>query len=194
MTRPAILALFFLAPLLPADPPCTSPSIEKPYCVANVLLVPKEKATTVPDWKLREIEINRVPTGPALEFVEEKRYVTELTLQAREVEQQVVVIDSRPVTVTCPKTGKCYTEYQPYEGVKTVKVKVQEVVPVQREIVLRVPVLKPGPEAVVKRLQLDKTTAPAIEHRFDGLATSDKGIYSVPLPVVLPPCPIRYAK
>jgi hypothetical protein len=186
MTRRAVLALFFLAPPLPAEPPC----VEKKYCHTDVLLVPKEKATTVPDWKLREVEVGRVITGPALDFVEEKRCVTEMTLKPREVEQVVTVTESRPVTVTDPCTGKCRTEYKPFDVVKTVKVQVYDVVPVQREVVIRVPVLKPGPEAVHRRLQLDKTTAPAVERRFEAVTTPSVNKVMVPAPVVVPPCPV----
>lgn len=185
MTRHAIIALFILAPPLPADPP----TVERPYCHTDVLLVPKEKATTAPNWKLRDVEIDRVRTGPVLDFVEEKRFVIVMNLHSREVEQVVTVTESHPVTVTDPSTGKCRTEYQPREVVKTVKVKVHEVVPVQREVVIRVPVLKPGPEAVIQRIQLEKTTVPAIEHRFDAVTTPSANKVALPLPHVAPACP-----
>jgi hypothetical protein len=186
MTRHAVLALFFLAPPLPAEPP----PVEKKYCHTDVLLVPKEKATTVPDWKLREVEVDRIKVGPVLDFVEEKRFVTEMTLKSHEVDQLVTVTESRPVTVTEPCTGKCRTEYKPFDVVKTVKVKVYDVVPVQREVVIRVPVLKAGPEAVIKRMQLDKTTAPAVERRYDAVTTPTVNTVKVPAPLVVPPCPV----
>lgn len=190
MFRPALILLVVPA-MLPADPipPLPPPTVEKKYCHTDILLVPREKATTVPDWKLRDIEVGRIPTGPTLDFVEEKRFVTEMTLKPREVEQVVTVIESRPVTVTEP-CGKCRTEYQPYETAKVVKVKVYDVVPVQREVVIRVPVLKPGPESVIKKLQLDKTTAPAIERRYDAVVTPNVNTVAVPVPLVLPPCPV----
>ena len=183
---PRLIPLTLLLVFTPAGT-CETPTFAKTYCATDVLLVPKEKATTVPDWKLREIEVDRRITGPELDFVEEKRCVTEMTLRPREVEQAVTVIESRPVTVTDPCTGKCRTEYQPCEVVRMVKVKVYDVVPTQREVIIRVPVLKPGPEAVVKKMQLDKTTAPAIERRYDAVVTPSTSKVVVPVPHVVPP-------
>ncbi|MFO0879412.1 MAG: hypothetical protein U0840_18855 [Gemmataceae bacterium] len=189
MPRALIILLLTLSQVHAEPPACPPPTFDKKYCHTDILLVPKQHATTAPDWKLRDIEVGRIRVGPVLDFVEEKRCVTEMTLKQREVDQVVKVIESRPVTVTEP-CGKCRTEYQPYEATKVVKIQVAEVVPVQREVIIRVPVLKPGPEAIVKKIQLDKTTVPAIEHRFDAVQTPSQLSVKVPVPLVIPPCPV----
>ena len=63
-------------------------------------------------------------------------------------------------------------------------IEVYDVVPVQREVVIRIPKLKPGPEVVLKAMQLDKTTAPAIERRFDAVTTPNVNTVVLPKPVV----------
>lgn len=175
------------APGCPADCAPPPPPIEKKACISQILLVPHEKAVVLPDWKLRDVEVGRKPTL-ALDFVEVKQWVKEMKLEEREVEQQVVVTESKPVTVTDP-CGKCRTEYVPCEVVKTVKVKVYDVVPVPREVVVRVPVLKPGPDAIVSKVHLDKTTTPGIETRFTAVPTNNELKVVVPAPVLPPLCP-----
>jgi hypothetical protein len=168
-----------------AGPGCAPPVVEKTVPLTQILLVPRERAICIPDWKLRDVELGRKPAGPVLDFREEKQIVTELKLQEREEEQQVTCMESKPVTVTEP-CGKCRTEYHPCPVVKTVKVKVYCTVPVQREVVVRVPVLKPGGELVVKGLALDKTTVPAIERRFEAAITPNELKVLIPVPSCLP--------
>jgi hypothetical protein len=156
---------------------------EKTIPYGQVLLVPQERATTLPQWTLREVEVGRGPGGPVLSFHEERRTVTELELRPREVEQQVVCTESKPETVTDPCTGRCHTVYRPCEVVKTVKVKAYDTVPVQREVIVRVPVLKPGPDVVVKKLVLDKATVPAVETTFKAVHVPNE------IKVLVPGCP-----
>jgi hypothetical protein len=149
-----------------------------------VLLVPHETATTLPDWKLRAVEVGRIPEGWSLDFREEKQIVTELRLEPHQVEEKVVCNESKPVTVTDPCTGHCHTEYHSCSVVKTVKVTVYETVPIQREVVVRVPTLKPGGELAVKKLALDPLDVPALERRFHAVTTHNelKVVVPVPLP------------
>jgi hypothetical protein len=164
-------------------------AITKTIPHTQVLLVPHEHATTLPDWKLRPVETGRLPEGPVLDFREEKQVVTELRLQPRQVEEQVVCNESKPVTVTDPCTGCCHTEYRTCPVVKTVKVTVYDTVPVQREVLVRVPVLKPGGEVVVKQLTLVPEAVPAVERRFHAVTTHNELKVVVPVPecFVVPP-------
>jgi hypothetical protein len=161
---------------------CAPPVIEKSIPHTQVLLVPRERATTLPDWKLRAVEVCRIPEGPVLDFREEKQIVTELRLQARQVEEQVVCNESKPVTVIDPCTGKCRTEHRLCPVVKTVKVTVYETVPIKREVVVRIPILKPGGEVAVKKLVLDPTDTPAVERRFHAVTTHNELKVVVPVP------------
>jgi hypothetical protein len=172
-------------PVWVADAP---PVVEKSIPTTQVLLVPHEQATTAPDWKLREVELGRHQGGPVLDFEEQKQVVTEMKLQEREVEQQVVCMEQRPVTVTDPHTGKCHTEQTVCPVVRTVKVKVYEVVPVQREVAVRIGVLKPGGQEVIKGLVLDRTTLPAVERTYQAVTTHNELRVVVPLPPPPPPC------
>jgi hypothetical protein len=99
-------------------------------------------------------------------------------------------MEGKPVTVTDP-CGKCRTEIQMCPVVKTVKVKCYHTEPVQRTVIVRVPVLKPGGELIVKGVALDKTTIPAIERRFEAVTTQNELKVLVPVcPVPVPPsCP-----
>ncbi len=186
-----------LPPPLPPDgvPPtadchCPPPLRERVACLTQGLLVPKERAITVPDWKLRDVEVGRLP-DLKLDFVEQKHIVTETKLQEREVEQQVVCQESKPVQVVDPCTGHCRTDWVPCEVVKTVKVKVYEPVCVPQEVIVRVPVVTCGPDRIVKRVILDEATAPAIERTFDAIINPHKIPFLAPEPhftVPPPPC------
>jgi hypothetical protein len=146
-----------------------------------VLLVPHDHATTIPDWKLRETEVGRIPGGPVLDFREERQCVTELEVKEQEVEQQVVCHESKPVTVTCPLTGQTRTEYEMCPVVRTVKVKVYQTLPVQRQVIVRVPCLKQGPDLLVKKLVLHEATVPAIARTYQVVTTPNE--------VAVPACP-----
>jgi hypothetical protein len=190
-TPAMLLLLAGLDPSFAGEPghDCPVPFVEKAMPYTQVLLVPRECATTVPDWKLREVEAGRGPSGPVLEFEDQRQVVTEMRLESHEVEQQVVCTESRPVTVTDPCTGHCRTTYEPCEVVKTVKVRVYETVPVQREVVVKVPVLRHGPEVVVRRLTLDLATAPAVLRRYEAVTTPNEVKFAVPVQKVpVPPC------
>lgn len=176
------------APVLPPAAVSEGPDCgHRTVCTTNVLLVPHEKATTMPDWKLRAVEVGRIPSGPVLEFREEKQCVTELKLVSDDVAQQVVVQERKPITVVDPHTGCAKTDYQICDVVKTVMVKVYRTVPVQREVIVRVPCLKPGPDQIVQKMVLDRLTVPAIEKSFTAVTTTQElKVPSCPAPCVAP--------
>jgi hypothetical protein len=164
-----------------ADCPCPPPLRERVAHLTQGLLVPHETAVTVPDWKLRDVEVGRLP-DLKLDFVEQQHIVTETKLEVREVEQQVVCRESKPVQVADPCTGHCHTEWVPCDVVKTVKVKVYEPVCIPQVVVVRVPVITPGPDRLVKRVILDEATAPAIERTFDLILNPHKIPFLAPEP------------
>jgi hypothetical protein len=184
---PLLLALLLAAHCAAGEPepPCAPPVIIQNVPTRQVLLVPHEEATTLPKLTLREVEVGRAQAGFVLDFVEKKCTVTEIQLKECEVEQKVVSIEHKPVTVTDPVTGKCCTVYQSCPVEKTIKVKVSKPVPVPREVVIRVPVLKPGPELVVKKLVLDTTTEAAVKTTFSAIDT----VTNIPIVVPVPPPP-----
>ncbi len=180
-----------LGPIFPDG--CAPPIIEKTIPHIQVLLVPHESATTMPAWKLRDVDLGCAPGGPVLDFHEEKQVVTEMVLKERQIDQQVVCDETRPVTVTdC--MGHCHTEYQLCPVVKVVKVTVFEPVPEQRIVLVRVPYLKPGPPLKVQKVAVDEITVPAIERRFEVITTPNEITVHVPAPVCpIPPppaCPV----
>jgi hypothetical protein len=95
------------------------------HSYSQLLLVPRN-GNHAAGWKLREVGSGVVPCRAGLP--REKQTVTELKLESREVEQQVVCVgkpegDRPPATATRSTSPRV---------VKTVKVKVYETVPVQR--------------------------------------------------------------
>jgi hypothetical protein len=75
---------------------------------------------------------------------------------------------------------------------KRVKITVYDVVPEQREYIVRTPCLKPVEEdVVVKKLAVDKITIPAIEKRLEAIPTDCE--IKVPM-VSAPPQPCLPAK
>jgi hypothetical protein len=170
----------------PSPAPCPAPVLEKTISLPRTTLVEQQEATTLPKWVLRDVVVGCGQEGPALDFREERHLVTEMTLKPRQVEQQVTCMESKPVTTTDCQ-GHCHTEYHPCPVVKAVKVTVYDTVPVQREVVVRVPVLKPGRELVVKKLALDCATEPAIRKTFTAVTVPNEIRVVVPISPI--PCP-----
>ena len=171
-------------PALPAGPGCAVPFVEKTIPYGQVLLVPHERATTLPKWGLREVEVGRGCSGPQLSFTTQKQIVTEMKLVPHEVDQVVTCIETRPETVIDPCTGHCHTIYKSCPVDKIVKVKVYDVVPTQREVIVSLPILKPGPDVIIKKLVLDTTTVPAVERTYSVVSTPNE------ITVAVPVCPI----
>src|SRR4051794_550243 len=80
-----LLVSYTAAEVPPPAAPCPPPPVcQKSLTQRQILLVPREEATTLPKLTLREVEVGVLP-GLALDFVEQKQRVTELRLEECEV-------------------------------------------------------------------------------------------------------------
>jgi hypothetical protein len=169
-------------------PPCAGGSqTEKTICLPKVLLVEEQQAITVPVMRLRDQVVGRdVVHKMEVTYVEEKHTVTEMKTVPREVEQQVCVTKMVPQTsVDC--TGKPCTIYVKVPETKTVKITVFDVVPVQREVIVKMPCLKPvDVEVEVHKLCVDETEEAAILKRWHLNITPNE------IKVMLPACPLPW--
>ncbi|HVS34555.1 MAG TPA: hypothetical protein VMS17_03170, partial [Gemmataceae bacterium] len=134
-------------------PPAAAPeacasgrTISQPFFILQEI----QAATTLPAMRLRDEVVGPQPGGPVLDYIEQRQTITVIELVAHETTQQVTCMTSQPVT-TVDSCGKCCTVYQQVPTVKDVTIKVFEPKSVQKEVVVRVPVLKPGPELEVRR-------------------------------------------
>ncbi len=122
------------APAAPCGPACAPKPGFKVMWVERdepiQVLVPREVVTLVPSTTIE------------VAYREEKRTVTEMVLQPREVERPMTVSVLKPVTVTCSTTGECRTVMQPCTDVKMVKQTEFVAVPVRRELIEKVPFLR----------------------------------------------------
>jgi hypothetical protein len=148
-----------------------------------VLLVERQSATTLPKIDVREVEVCR-ERPIDLEWKEEKRVITVLSVKPRQCEELVTCMTSHPETTVDPCTGQCCTVYKQVPVTKKVTITVYDTVPEQKTVIVRVPCLKPGKEMVVKKLVLDETTVPAICKRYELLESNN----TVPAPVCPPVC------
>src|SRR5262249_48882474 len=153
----------------------------------KVYLVEEQAATTLPDFKLRDVECGK-GTCLELDWREEKRVCTELVLKPREIEQEVTCLTVQPVTTIDPCTGHPCTVHQQVPVVKKVKLTVYDAVPEEKEYVVKIPCLKPV-DVVVKRLAVDWTTEPAIEKRLRAVTVPCE--IKVRVPAWPTPCPPR---
>jgi hypothetical protein len=168
-------------------PPCAGGfQVEKTICLPRILLVEIQKAITVPKMKLREEVVGR-DTIQKLEITwkEEKHKITEMKAVPRTVEEQVCTTKVEPETTTDPATGKPCTIYKTVPVIKTVKITVYDVVPVEREVIVRMPCIKEVPQPVeIRKLVVDCTEEAAILKRWDMILTPNE------IKVLLPACPI----
>src|SRR5262249_37196012 len=126
-------------PPAPPPPPC-GPVIEKTISIPQVILVPEGNATAADRLRVREVEIGRDRVPFVLDFREEKQIITEMQLQPREEVQTICV--SKLVTETVlSDCGKPCTVTHEVPETRTVKVVKYDLVPVQRQVIVRVPVL-----------------------------------------------------
>ena len=144
-----------------------------------------QSATTLPHMFLRDEIVGTQPGGPVLDFVEQRQFITVVEMKSHEVEQEVACTKCEPVA-TVDSCGKPCTTYQQVPVVRKVKITVFEPVSVQKEVIVRVPVLKCGPDLLVKRVILCEETIPAIETRFNLITIPNE--VSVPAPIAAP-CP-----
>jgi hypothetical protein len=151
----------------------------------------KQNACTLPDYKLREVEACRDKrVNLEIKYNEYRQWCTELEIKARETEQEVCCTEVRPVTTIDPCTGCPCTVHQPFPVTKKVKIIVYEAVPVTREYLVRTPYVKPVEEnVVVKKLEVDFPTIPAIEKRLTVVTTDCDMKYPAPAPPPPSCCP-----
>jgi hypothetical protein len=109
-------------------------------------------------------------------------------LKPREVEQQMTYMKLVLETTVDPCTGKPCTIQKQVPAEKTVKVTVFDTECVDREVIVRVPVLVPVErEVLVKRFVLDSTTEPAICKKLHAETVPNE--IKVQVPVQPLPCP-----
>src|SRR5262245_61660354 len=149
---------------------CGPAPCDKTVCHKQVLLVPTQEATILPQINIREVATRVPATTLAVEFKEEKRCVTVTTAKPREEERVVYSTTLIPETTVDPCTGRCCTTYREVCQSKVVKVQVIDHVCETKEVTVKVPVLKQVPtEYVVKQLTADWTSRPAVQTRLDAV-------------------------
>jgi hypothetical protein len=182
------------APPPPTEAPPCGPTLEKTIHGVNVFLQEVQKAITVPNLTLRDV-VSPPCKRPSikLDWREEKHPVTEIVMKPHEVEQEVVCTKTEKVTTIDPCTGKPCTVFKEVPYVKKVKITEFEAVPVQRQIVVRIPVLKPVEEEIrIKTLAVDHTREAAIRKELRAITIPWEVHVQVPVglpPLPLPPCP-----
>jgi hypothetical protein len=178
---------------LPLPPPDTGapgcPSCGPTITVPRLAVIEEQEAITIPRLNVRE-EVVGHAFGPEVDYRDEKRTVTEWVMKPREVTQDFMDVTMMPHTVTDPCTGQCRTEYTPCPTPRQIKTTVYDMVPVPREVVIRVPVFKPGVPLEVRRVVVDNTTQAAILSRMQVLPTPTT--VPLPQPCPAPACPLPH--
>jgi hypothetical protein len=160
----------------PIPPACCAP--EKILSIPRYTLVEEQRAICVPRLFARMETIGTIPGLIAVDKME-KRTVSVIVPKIREVEEDTVVTELKPETVTdCD--GHCHTEYKPCPVVRKVKREVVEMVSQDVTFEINVPTLEQAP-LLVQRLVLEGGTMPMIESRFH--------LHTFPNEVPIPPAP-----
>jgi hypothetical protein len=166
----------------PVAAPACGPMIEKTLCLPSVVLVPDENAVAIERLRLREVEVGRDRRCVELDFREEKRSITVMVLKERIEEQRICT--TKLLEEDCLDChGKPHKVVKQVPDIQTVKVKKYDVVPEQREVLVRVPVLKPGIEVRLKQLVVDHYSEPGIERRFHAVYHNNE------IQIAIPACP-----
>lgn len=173
---------------LPAMEPC-GPTMERTINQLRLHLVEEQTAIVVPKLTLREEVRPQIVPDLEVRYRDEKRVVQVQVLKPREVEQLMTYMKLvLETTVDC--TGKPCTIQRKVPAEKTVKVTVFDTEYVDREVIVRVPVLVPVErEVLVKRFVLDCTTEAAIRKQLHAETVPNEIKVPVPMPVQPPPCP-----
>jgi hypothetical protein len=137
------------APQREKGPPPPVPSLDNlvPGCRA----VWVDFAVPVETLHPREVIVREPVTTLEVVYRPERRKVSEIVLEPREVTREVTVCITEPVTTTDPVTGKCCTIEQPVTKTKQVKETEFVAVPKEREIVVQVPELRPVAREVLRK-------------------------------------------
>jgi|SRR6516162_553869 hypothetical protein len=154
------------APTVGPDSSCAA--TEKTICTKKVYLIPEQCATTLPRMALREVEVCKEKrTILQLDWREEKFECTEMELKENTAEQEVTCLTVKEEKTTDPATGATCTVYKQVPETVRVKISTFELVPVQRQYVVRIPLLKSEErDVVVKKLEVDRSTIPAVATRY----------------------------
>lgn len=168
----------------PADACCCPPVEEKPYHFKKIRLVEHQEVKLVPNVAAIEA-IGTIPyCDVAVEYRNEKRTVTVMVLKPRVEERLVNTVTLVPHKTVDPCTGCAKVEYAPCPICKMVKVQVFDQVPEQREVTVKVPVLRPvEKELQVRSFVLNKAPQPKVFRSFEALVLPTEGTLHVP------PCP-----
>jgi hypothetical protein len=170
-------------------PPPPAPCGDRTLHHTQVIIVPHEEVTTEPQINIRDV-VTRVPTTSlAIEYREEKRCVTVMVPKPHEIERVVETITCVPETTIDPCTGQCCTTYKNVPETKVVKTQIFVPCPETREVMVRVPVLKPVPiELEVKQLTADWSTKAVPYVKLEGIVIPTEIKVPCP-PISLPPLP-----
>lgn len=159
----------------------------------KVLLVEKQETCAKPVLNIREVSMIVPTMSMAVDYKEEKRCVTVLVAKPREVEQTISSVTCVPETTVDPCTGCSHTTYKQVPFCKTVKVTVYDQVEEKKEVIVKVPVLKPVETQVgIKYLTADWTTQAVTYNRLDAVVTPMEIKFPCAPPVPPPPpscCP-----
>jgi hypothetical protein len=147
----------------------------------------EQTLTTLPKINIREETIGFI-NNLAVEYREVPKVVPSWELRPREVIQDVPTTTLQPCKTIDPVTGECHTEYKPCPVVQRVKVTIQEMVPVNQVVIVRVPCFKPGPVLAVQKLSACPTPAPAVATRLH-VHTTPNEVAVPPPPCPAPSCP-----
>jgi hypothetical protein len=177
------------APALPTAPGehgCCAPPVEHTSSVRRIRIAEVQEMTTVPRLPVRE-EIVKVPfLATDVEYREEKQLVTVMVAKPRQEMREIRSVSTVQETTIDPCTGCPCTTSREVPNCRSVLVDVVDYVPETREVIVKVPVLKPVEKlAVVKRIVVDHIEVPARITHFQAVETAAE--VTTPMPGCLPP-------
>jgi hypothetical protein len=123
-------------------------------CITKRTIVEDQSVITLPVQTVRAVPVGReTQVDMVVDYRDEKRTVTVMELQPRKVERQITVYTPEAVNKVDPCTGHCTTEYIQVPSVKTIILEEFCTVPVEKTVIVRVPVVKAvNTEIEVRRL------------------------------------------
>jgi hypothetical protein len=132
------------APLVVPAPACDhAPPVDK--------ILWTERKCPLSVLEAREVPVEEKRPTFELTFKTETRKFTEYVIKERKVKREVPYTDLVPETETDPHTGHCTTVLKPCAKVKVVESVEFYSAPVEREVVVEIPYLKPAEETVTRK-------------------------------------------
>lgn len=184
------------APLPPLMPTSPWEEYPQPGCAPKFITLPRvylmeeQHETVKPKLKVREVEVGRARELEVF-YREEKRKVVISSLKPRECERQIISTRVEPFESCDPCTGKTITTYKSVPYTRTVKVTVYDRVMEEREVVVKIPCLRPGGELSVKKLTVDGYSVPAVRKTYKAVKVGvEVPLNPIPLAPPLPPPPV----